>query len=111
MIAIVDYRVGNLASVRKALEHLNANCVVTSDPAIVRSAKKIILPGVGHFSSTRMIEELGLTPAIREAVNAGRPFLGICVGMQWMFTGSSESPETRGLALFSGECSRFSADV
>ena len=111
MIAIVDYRVGNLASVRKALEHIGANCVVTSDPAVVRSANKIILPGVGHFSSTHMIEELDLASAISEAIGSGRSFLGICVGMQWMFAGSSESPETCGLALFAGQCSRFSDQV
>ena len=111
MIAIVDYQVGNLASVRKALEHMDASCCVTSDPAVVRTAAKIILPGVGHFASTRMIEELGLRDAITQSIAAGRPFLGICVGMQWMFAGSSESPETNGLSLFAGECSRFSSEV
>lgn len=111
MIAIVDYGVGNLTSVKKALDHLGANCVVTSEAVVVRHAKKIILPGVGHFSSTRALDELGLRAAIVDAIAATRPFLGICVGMQWMYSGSSESPDVRGLGLFEGECSRFASSV
>jgi glutamine amidotransferase len=111
VIAIVDYRAGNLASVKKALDHLGANCVVTSEAVVVRHAKKIILPGVGHFSSTRAIDELGLREPIVDAIHAKRPFLGICVGMQWMYSGSAESAETAGLGLFDGECSRFASRV
>jgi glutamine amidotransferase len=111
VIAIVDYRAGNLASVKKAFEHLGGGCVVTSDATRVRSASKVVLPGVGHFSATRILDELGLKPAIVEAMIAGKPFLGICVGMQWMFAGSSESPQVKGLGLFAGECSRFSTAV
>ncbi len=111
MIAIIDYRAGNLASVKKAFDHLGAECLVTSGPAEARSANKLVLPGVGHFSATQALDELGLRPAIEESISAGKPFLGICVGMQWMFAGSSEAPQVRGLGLFAGQCSRFSSAV
>jgi imidazole glycerol-phosphate synthase subunit HisH len=107
MVAIVDYGVGNLASVRKALDHLGHDCAIVSDPTQIRQATKIILPGVGHFVSTAALARLGLQSAIAEAINRGTPFLGICVGMQWMFAGSEESPGTPGLQLFPGNCTRF----
>ncbi len=111
MIAIVDYGAGNLVSVKKALEWLAQECAITADPAQVRRADKIILPGVGHFASTAALRSSGLQAAISEGVERGTPFLGICVGMQWMFEGSEESPETPGLALFPGKCVRFPATV
>ena len=111
LIAIIDYHAGNLASVQKAFDHIGCESLVTSDPNVVRSAGKAVLPGVGHFSATQTLDELGLRPAVLEMIARGKPFLGICVGMQWMFSGSSESPETKGLWLFPGECSRFSAAV
>jgi imidazole glycerol-phosphate synthase subunit HisH len=107
MIAVVDYRAGNLTSVRKALAHLGADAVATADPEVVKQADKIILPGVGHFSATAILEQTGLRTAILQRIEQGVPFLGICVGMQWMFESSAEAPETRGLALFSGACERF----
>ena len=111
MIAIVDYKAGNLASVKKAMDFCGAESRVTDDPAIVASAQKIVLPGVGHFSATRALETSGLRDAIRQAIGRGVPFLGICVGMQWMFEGSTEAPDVRGLGLFRGQCSRFDAGV
>jgi glutamine amidotransferase len=111
MIAIVDYRAGNLASAKKALHHLRANAVVTCDPDIVARADKIILPGVGHFSATTVLEQTGLRAAILHRIEQGVPFLGVCVGMQWMFESSAEAPGTRGLGLFSGACSRFPQNV
>lgn len=111
MIAIVDYGAGNLVSVKKALDWLGQECAITSDPAEVRRARKIILPGVGHFASTGALARLGLQTAIAEAITQKVPFLGICVGMQWMFAGSEESPETRGLGLFPGICARFPQNV
>ena len=111
MIAIVDYGAGNLVSVKKALDWLGQDCAITSDPAEVRHASKIVLPGVGHFASTAALARLGLQTAIAEAITRKVPFLGICVGMQWMFSGSDESPETRGLGLFPGTCARFPQDV
>ena len=110
-IAIVDYGAGNLTSVKKAFDHLGETCIITSDSTEVSRAAKIVLPGVGHFASTTALANSGVQSAIAEAITRGIPFLGICVGMQWMFTGSDESPETRGLALLSGNCARFPATV
>jgi len=111
MIAIVDYGAGNLVSVKKALDWLGHDCAITSDPAQVRKATRVVLPGVGHFGSTAALGRSGLRGAIADAIKRGVPFLGICVGMQWMFERSQESPETSGLGLFHGECERFPATV
>jgi imidazole glycerol-phosphate synthase subunit HisH len=111
MIAIVDYGAGNPVSVKKALDWLGQECLITSDSEQVASAEKIVLPGVGHFASTSTMKRSGLQSAILHAIGRGIPFLGICVGMQWMFEGSDESPETPGLALFPGACERFPAEV
>jgi imidazole glycerol-phosphate synthase subunit HisH len=110
MIAIVDYGAGNISSVKKALEHLGAESQVTSDPAVIGTAEKIVVPGVGHFSRCQSLNEK-LRDSVLEGVSSGKPFLGICVGMQWLFQGSTESPETPGAALFAGQCSRFPASV
>jgi imidazole glycerol-phosphate synthase subunit HisH len=110
-IAIVDYGAGNLVSVKKAIDYLGQPCAITSDADDVAKATRIILPGVGHFASTAVLARLGLQDAIAEAVARGVFFLGICVGMQWMFEGSEESPETGGLARFRGKCRRFPAEV
>jgi glutamine amidotransferase len=110
MIAIVDYGAGNISSVKKALEHLRAGAQVTADPTVIAAAGKIIVPGVGHFSRCRSLNE-NLRSSVLESVRAGKPFLGICVGMQWLFEGSTEAPETPGAGLFSGACSRFPAAV
>jgi glutamine amidotransferase len=110
-IAIVDYGAGNLVSVKKAIDYLGQPCAITSDADDVAKATRIILPGVGHFASTAALARLGLQDAIAEAVARGVFFLGICVGMQWMFEGSEESPETGGLARFRGKCRRFPAEV
>ena len=111
MIAIVDFRAGNLTSVKKAFDHLGAETVVTSDPAQVAPADKIVLPGVGHFGATKVLDDSGLREVIIESIERGVPFLGICVGMQWMLASSEEAPEISGLALWPGECSRFPAAV
>jgi glutamine amidotransferase len=111
MIAIVDYGAGNLVSVKKALDWLGQECAITSDPAQVATATKVVLPGVGHFTSTESLERTGLKQAISDAIGRGIPFLGICVGMQWMFAGSEESMSTRGLGVFDGECERFASRV
>ncbi len=111
MIAIVDYGAGNLTSVAKAFRYLGAETQVTADPAFVRESDAVVLPGVGHFSSTSVIGERGLTPAIRDAMAAQKPFLGICVGLQWMYEGSEEAPEVAGLGCFAGRCQRFPADA
>src|SRR5438270_6865924 len=111
MLAIIDYRAGNLTSVKKAFDHLGAETVVTSNPAEVATAEKIILPGVGHFAATKVLDESGLRDAIVERIADDVPFLGICVGMQWMLASSEEAPDVQGLALWPGECSRFPARV
>jgi glutamine amidotransferase len=111
MIAIVDYGAGNLISVKKALDWLGEENSITSDPGQVARATKVVLPGVGHFASTAMLSRSGLQDAIADAISREIPFLGICVGMQWMFERSQESPETRGLGVLEGECERFPASV
>jgi glutamine amidotransferase len=106
-IVAVDYRAGNLTSVVKALHAAGANIEVTSDPDEVYRADKVVLPGVGHFATTQFLEERGLTAAIRLRVAQGIPFLGICVGLQWLFEGSTEAPEVPGAGLLAGHCERF----
>ena len=107
MIAIVDYKAGNIASVKKAFDHLGANTIVTDQPDAVARAEKIVLPGVGHFAATKALDDSGLRETIIERIERKVPFLGICVGMQWMLASSEEAPEVHGLALWPGECSRF----
>jgi glutamine amidotransferase len=111
VIAVVDYKAGNLTSVMKALRAAGAepgvDPVLTDDPAVVRQADKIILPGVGHFAATQFLEQHGLTCEIRKRIAAGVPFLGICVGLQWLFAGSTEAPGCSGLAAFPEMCERF----
>jgi len=111
MIAIVDYKAGNLASVKKAFDYLGAKSQITSDPAIVDLAKKIVLPGVGHFAATESLGRSGLRDAIARAIKSGVPFLGICVGMQWLFARSEEAPGTNGLGIFGEVCARFDSAV
>ncbi len=107
-VTVIDYKAGNLASVLKALRHLGADLEVTdSNLALIASAERIVLPGVGHFAATRRIDDSGLTPAIRDAIARGIPFLGICVGMQWLYAGSTEAPAQPGLSHFAESCSRF----
>jgi len=111
VIAIVDYRAGNLPSVRKAFDHLGAPNVVTTDPARIAAAEKIVLPGVGHFAATKMLADSGLRDVILESIERGVHFLGICVGMQWMLASSEEAPGISGLALWPGECRQFPVTV
>ena len=107
MITIIDYKAGNLASVKKALDHLQVEAVVTDDPELVSRADKVILPGVGHFAATKELSRTGLCESIRERIAAEKPFLGICVGMQWMLAGSSEAPDVPGLGAIQASCRRF----
>jgi glutamine amidotransferase len=93
----------------KALNFLGAKTLVTQDPRVVRAASKVVLPGVGHFQATSLLQELRLTEAVRESVGKGAWFLGICVGLQWLFEGSTEAPGVEGLGHFAGMCERFPA--
>lgn len=111
MIAIIDYRAGNLTSVKKAFDRLCRDAVVTADPATVSRADKIVLPGVGHFSSTFALSETGLRKSIKESLARGVPYLGICVGMQWMLESSEEAPDVCGLGMWPGLCERFPQEV
>jgi len=107
-VTVIDYKAGNLTSVLKALRHLGAEAEVTDcDLKLVETAERIVLPGVGHFAATERLDATGLTPAIRSAVERGVPFLGICVGMQWLYAGSSEAPEQPGLGHFAEPCAHF----
>ena len=109
MIQVIDYKAGNLTSVLKALRYLGAETHVTQSPNDVRNATKIVLPGVGHFQATQLLHDLELTEATREAIARGVPFLGICVGLQWLYEGSTEAEATEGLCHFGSKCERFPA--
>jgi glutamine amidotransferase len=107
-VTVIDYKAGNLTSVLKALHHLGADAEVTdADLSLIERAECIVLPGVGHFAATERLDATGITPAIRAAIARGIPFLGICVGMQWLYAGSSEAPAQPGLGYFSESCARF----
>ena len=107
-VTVIDYKAANLTSVLKALRHLGAEVAVTDgDQSLVHSAERIVLPGVGHFAVTQRLDKTGLTSAIRAAIARAVPFLGICVGMQWLYAGSSEAPGHAGLGHFVQLCSRF----
>ena len=108
MIAIIDYGAGNIKSVEKALELLGENTVVSSDPEVIKSADKVILPGVGSFGSAmENIRKLGLEKTIREVTDNGTPFLGICLGLQLLFESSEESPGVKGLSILPGKILRI----
>ena len=107
MIAVIDYRAGNLTSVMKALTALGAAARITDDPSVVRAAERVVLPGVGHFAATARLRDTGIEDAVREVIARGVPFLGICVGLQWLFEGSTESEATAGLGAMRGCCTRF----
>ena len=107
-VTVIDYKAGNLTSVLKALRHLGADAEVTdNDLSMVESAERLVLPGVGHFQATERLDSTGLTTSIRRAIERGVPFLGICVGMQWLFAGSTEAPNQPGLGCFAESCARF----
>ena len=111
-VTILDYGAGNLRSVVKAFEHEGADARLTADPAEAEDAERLVLPGQGHFGQcmTRL-EEAGLADAVRAHVEAGRPFLGICVGMQLLYDGSEEAPGVRGLGLLPGTVKRIRTDL
>ncbi len=107
-IAVIDYGIGNLASAHKALVHLGADAVLTSDPDVIGSAAGVVLPGVGNFGACmRALRIAGLEEVARCAALDARPFLGICVGMQMLFASSDESPETAGLGIVAGQVRRL----
>ena len=103
-ITIIDYGMGNLYSVQNALRSIGAEPVVTSDASVIAQAEKILLPGVGAFGDCMAnLEKSGLIPVITESLHSGKPFLGICLGMQLLFEGSDEAPGVKGLGFFKGK--------
>jgi glutamine amidotransferase len=110
VIALVDYGAGNLTSVRKALAAVGAQVWTPSVPGELGRAHGIVVPGVGHFDTTKGLDDYWRT-AIKTMVSDGVPLLGICVGLQWLFEGSEEAPATDGICFFKGTCFRFSERV
>jgi imidazole glycerol-phosphate synthase subunit HisH len=110
VIALIDYGAGNLTSVRKALTSLGANYTTPRLPAECAQASGLIVPGVGNFAATAALEG-PWRDAIADAVAAGTPLLGICLGMQWLFEGSDEAPAVRGLGVLPGRVSRLRGDA
>jgi len=106
-VTVIDYKAGNLTSVLKALHHLGAETVVADGPEPIEAAESLVLPGVGHFAATERLDASAITSAIRQAISRSVPFLGICVGMQWLYAGSSEAPEQKGIGHFAERCTRF----
>lgn len=103
-VTIIDYGMGNLYSVQNALKAVGAEPVVTSDAAVIAQAERILLPGVGAFGDCmENLHKSGLIPVIMEALHSGKPFLGICLGMQVLFEGSDEAPGVQGLGFFKGQ--------
>lgn len=108
MIAVVDYGAGNLFSVAKALEKTGARVRVTSDASVIKAADKLVLPGVGSFGGCmNSLTASGLAGPVKEFARSGKPFLGICVGMQMLFEESEESPGVAGLGLLQGTVRRL----
>ncbi len=108
MIAVIDYGMGNLRSVSKALESLKASVSVSSDPAVIRKADKVILPGVGAFpAAMRELNARGLVAPVKEAIAQGKPYLGICLGLQLLFDRSEEGEGSDGFGVIRGSVRRF----
>lgn len=108
MIAIIDYQMGNLRSVQKGFERVGHAAAITSDPAILADASHIVLPGVGAFADAiAELKRRELVGPIGEAIQSGKPFLGICLGLQLLFERSFEDGEHAGLGVLKGEVRRF----
>lgn len=103
IVALIDYKAGNLTSVRKALTSLGAEILTPDTPADLARAQAIIVPGVGHFEATSAMDA-SWHDAIRARLDAGIPLLGICLGQQWLFEGSEEAPDVPGLGVLPGRC-------
>lgn len=112
MIALIDYGAGNLKSVQKAFAHLGEPVTLTADKDVILTADAAILPGVGAFGDAmKSLEERGLPQVIRSFVDTGRPFLGICLGLQLLFEESEETPGVKGLGILKGTVRRFPEEI
>jgi glutamine amidotransferase len=109
-VALIDYRAGNLTSVRKGFAAIGEHVFTPMSPADLAGAEAIVVPGVGHFNATTWLDD-EWRAAIKEAVVNGAPLLGICLGLQWLFDGSEEAPELPGLGLLAGNCFRLPSSV
>ena len=110
MIAIIDYDAGNMKSVEKAFQYLNKDAVITRDRKMIMEADRVVLPGVGAFGDAMArLHSYGLVETIQDVVKAGKPFLGICLGLQLLFESSDETPGVQGLGLLPGEIVRIPA--
>ena len=111
MIAIIDYGAGNLKSVHKAFDYLGAETVITSDPDVIMSADKALLPGVGAFGDAmKQLTESGLDKVVMDFIASGKPLLGICLGLQLLFEESEETPGVKGLGYFKGKIVKIKSD-
>ncbi len=112
MIAIIDYGAGNLQSVKKALDFIGAESVITDDPEAINSCDKILLPGVGSFGDAMAsMRAKNLVETVKQNALSGKAFLGICLGLQLLFEESEESPGVKGLGIFKGKIRKFPADM
>jgi glutamine amidotransferase len=112
VIAVLDYGIGNLRSAEKALQRVGADAALTADPAVVAAAAAVVLPGVGAFGPCmEALRESGLEEPARAAIDAGKPFLGVCVGMQMLYDGSEEDPDAKGLGVLPGHVRRLPEGV
>ena len=112
LVAVLDYEIGNLRSAQKALEHVGADARLTADPDLIASAAAVVLPGVGAFGPCmEALAATGLDVAAKDAIGAGTPFLGICVGMQLLHEWSEESPGVAGLGVLPGGVRRLPEGV
>lgn len=112
MIAIIDYGMGNLRSVQAGLEHIGQKAFITDDPKQIADAPAVVLPGVGAFGDAiKRLEETGLGDAFREAVQSGKPCLGICLGLQLLFSESDEGGLYKGLDIIPGRVIRFTHEL
>ncbi|MBO4267089.1 MAG: imidazole glycerol phosphate synthase subunit HisH [Lachnospiraceae bacterium] len=110
MIAIIDYDAGNILSVFKALRHLGAEPEITRDAEVIKGADRIILPGVGAFGDAmNRLEGYGLIPIINDCIGSGKPFLGICLGLQLLYDSSEEAPGASGLGILKGKIRKIPA--
>ena len=105
-VALIDYRAGNLTSVRKGFAAIGEQVYTPESPADLARATAIVVPGVGHFNATTWLDD-EWRAAIKEAAASGTPLLGICLGLQWLFDGSEEAPDLAGLGLLAGRCFRL----
>ena len=110
MIALIDYGAGNLTSVRKALSAIGADVEVPRQPSDLDKAAAVIVPGVGHFQATAAMSD-AWRESILGALGGGRPIFGICLGLQWLFEGSTEASDCQGLGLMTGQCDRLEGGV